>query len=208
MIKLSPAGSNELKENSAHCELQKSVHNLTHRIAQNYKLHVCICQNKWENGVYCWWPHQSTHWEMDLKVKQALQDQLLVCTCLQWENSLQSWIKFVGGSVVVQIISTWAEDPSIQNLNLFNFYIHLWSSKAKNLSLSLIFTDEQSLDFGSPALSKIYEWVDLVLRHLKRSSNIYIKAFSRASLPKLNSLTGWRPGVGKKYPSVMDINCH
>lgn len=79
---------------------------------------------------------------------------------------------------------------------LFVFYIHLWGSKQKDLSLNPLFTDKLSLETGSPVLSKTEEWLEHVLRHLK--PNFHVKTFPRASLPNMNSLTSWRSGGKKK----------
>lgn len=174
--------SNELKKNSAYCELQKNVHILRHKIAHSYTLHGCICQdneNKWKNGVYCWWPHVSLPaerraWKAGELCRISFLFVYISSEGMGCKAESRLW-------VLLRIISTQAEDPSVQNL----------SSEAKGLSRSPLFTDEQSLEFGSPALSQIYKW------HLKMSSNFHVKTFSRDSLPKLNSLNGWKPGRKK-----------
>lgn len=161
-MKLYPVESNELKENSAYCELQKSAEfwdlKLLWTPPSKGEFSMTMRTNKKMASVvvnHINPPTERWTWEPSkpCQIRFSFVDA-------SSEKSLQSWTKVEG---VLQEYRQCLHEQilpfrtSVLIWVLINSYIHLWICKAKDLSLSPLFTNEQSL--GTPVLSKIYEWV-------------------------------------------------
>lgn len=198
-IKLYPVESNELKENSAYCELQKSAEFWDQKLLRtppskeefsmpmrtNKKMALVVVSHinppterrTWKPSKPCQTRFSFVDAPGEKRVCRA--ESRLKWYCKGTENVYmsrsyhpepqswsESWLIFISTYESARQ-RIWASVHCSQMNNLWNYSFkrNLWVGRVK-----------------------------LVFRHLKLSSDFHKKTSSRANLPKLNSLTGWRAG--------------